>query len=319
MVSTSQIKRFARTIILSFLFGIPIWLLGSVFGVIFGLKKTITTPKIRYVIFDLGDVLLKQNKASQYANIGIGNILLYGMTLHNPMKLKNKMENIADQIHPIEDETLNARTQNGSRPLSQLFRDWLSGKYSGQKSLEFATKFIEAHPEQFINKAERKSIKGIFKFAFTPKTLANMLRPVKAGIKFVQECKDQGFEVLILSNMDSGTYEALEENYPELFSLFEEKNIFISGDIGLIKPDYKIFQTVLSVRRINPEACVFFDDQQENVNAALACGINAIHCPKKKKLFGYTPNIDHLREQLAIVIAQQKQEETTKKAQTIQA
>jgi len=313
-----RIKRLARAMTFSFLFGIPIWLIGTMFGAMFGQNRSVNRkPKIRYVIFDLGDVLLAQDKKLQLKNIGIINILKLGagntlkllLPFAKPFDIKKTMLEIAEKIKHTEDKTLNALTPDGKQPLAQIFRDWLDGTLSGQKCFQLVEIFIEDHPELFANKTEKNIILRAFQIAFCPETLAKMLKPTKDGIKFVQECKDLGLEVLILSNMDSETGVKLQENHPELFGLFEKKNIFISGDMGMIKPDNKIFETVLYERNLDAQACVFFDDQKENILAAQKCGINAIQCPKKKKLFGSKPNIDYLRQQLAILVAQSELEE----------
>ena len=317
-VDMSRIRRLSRAITISLLFGIPVWLLGTVFGAMFGNSRPVNRrPKIKYVIFDLGDVLLAESSKEQVKILGLGKALKIGLTIGarqflpfmKPLNIRKKKKEIAGKIRPIENPALNARTQDGSAPLSQIDRDWLSGKYSCKECLEQATQFVENHPELFSGKTEQKSVETAFRINFTPEHVARILKPVKEGIKFVQECKDQGMEVLILSNMDSQTADLLQENYPQLFGLFKEENIFISGDMRMIKPDPQIFETVLRERDLDPHACVFFDDQKENVEAARACGISAVQCSKKKKLLGGSkPDIDYLRKQLAALIIERELE-----------
>lgn len=316
----ARIRRvITHTVLLTFLFGVPLWLLGTVFGVMLG-KNHIAKrkPAIRYVIFDLGNVLIKTNQAAMLCKIGLIRTLVYIATLHNPKKLSAKLMETMNLACSIENEALNARTPDGTKPLPQLFRNWLSGKTSSSETLKKTTSFVDAHPELFADRAEQNLIKIGAKLAFTPKILAKASRPVKEAIKFIQECREQGLEVLILSNFDTQTYEQMKTRYPELFDLFDEENIFISGQLGLIKPDPRIYETVLAARNLDPRACVFFDDQQENVESAQACGINAILCPQKKKLLCSEPNINQLRLQLATLIAEHS-EQPVDQQQTIQA
>jgi len=304
----NKTKQIARAVVLTFLFGIPLWLLGSVFGLMFGQKRpSEQKPTIKYAIFDLGNVLIKRNKVAEMRKIGLLRIIQYLATLHNPMRISRKMQETANLVCPIEDEHLKARTPDGTMPLPQIFRDWLSGKYSSEKTLERAIQFIDENPEQFRDKAERKFVEKALKLAFVPENLSKTLSPVKEGIKFVQECKDLGLEVLILSNLDAETYELMKIRYPALFELFEEENIFISAKLGVIKPDPQIYDVLLQNRGLDPQACVFFDDQKENIEAAQDCEINAILCPQKKKLFGSEPNIEHLRQELAQLIMENSQ------------
>lgn len=56
---------------------------------------------------------------------------------------------------------------------------------------------------------------------------------------------------------------------------FEE--IFISGEMGMAKPDPAIYREVVKQLAVDPEEIVFVDDFIENVEAAREAGWNAIH------------------------------------------
>ena len=51
---------------------------------------------------------------------------------------------------------------------------------------------------------------------------------------------------------------------------------FISGDLGVRKPDPKIYHIVLDTLRIKPSECVFIDDSPERVDVARELGISSI-------------------------------------------
>ena len=51
---------------------------------------------------------------------------------------------------------------------------------------------------------------------------------------------------------------------------------FISGDLGVRKPDPLIYRTALNSLGVKPEECLFIDDSPERVDAAIALGISAI-------------------------------------------
>ena len=70
-------------------------------------------------------------------------------------------------------------------------------------------------------------------------------------------------------------------------ALFDE--VFISGEVGLVKPDPKLFNLALSKLGVKAEEAVFVDDHQKYVDGAKAVGINAI-------LFN---SIDDFKQQLA--------------------
>ncbi|MBU6447299.1 HAD-IA family hydrolase [Patescibacteria group bacterium] len=54
------------------------------------------------------------------------------------------------------------------------------------------------------------------------------------------------------------------------------KNFFSSSEIGLTKPDPKIYKYVLQKLDSKPESTVYIDDDLKNVKAARKLGINAI-------------------------------------------
>jgi len=60
-----------------------------------------------------------------------------------------------------------------------------------------------------------------------------------------------------------------------IFELF--KKVFFSFELGLVKPDEKIYQCVLNDINIHPSDLIFFDDNEANVVAARKLGIDAVH------------------------------------------
>jgi putative hydrolase of the HAD superfamily len=53
--------------------------------------------------------------------------------------------------------------------------------------------------------------------------------------------------------------------------------IFNSSEIGLIKPDKKVFKKVCDGLKLNPSEAIFIDDTKANVEAATSVGLNGIH------------------------------------------
>lgn len=52
--------------------------------------------------------------------------------------------------------------------------------------------------------------------------------------------------------------------------------VFLSYEMGLWKPDYKIYQKVLDETGFKPGEILFLDDNQDNIDAAKDMGINCI-------------------------------------------
>lgn len=55
-----------------------------------------------------------------------------------------------------------------------------------------------------------------------------------------------------------------------------EDKIFVSYELGLLKPNKAIYQSVLEKLNAKPEEVIFIDDKRENVEAAKSLGINGI-------------------------------------------
>jgi HAD superfamily hydrolase (TIGR01509 family) len=67
-----------------------------------------------------------------------------------------------------------------------------------------------------------------------------------------------------------------------LFDLFD--HIIVSGEVGLIKPDREIFELTLRQIDRKPSACIFIDDNDENVRAAESMGFATVHFRSPQQL-----------------------------------
>lgn len=78
----------------------------------------------------------------------------------------------------------------------------------------------------------------------------------------------------IFSNINP-THKAFAlEHYPDTLALFEK--VFCSSDIGMRKPEARAFAHVSSEMGFAANEILFFDDTEENVQAARDFGMNAV-------------------------------------------
>ncbi len=77
----------------------------------------------------------------------------------------------------------------------------------------------------------------------------------------------------LISNAWSGLREVLRRL--GLLDLFD--GVVISAEVGLLKPDPRIYHLALERLRVPPEAAAFVDDLPENVQAARELGLYGIH------------------------------------------
>ena len=78
----------------------------------------------------------------------------------------------------------------------------------------------------------------------------------------------------LLSNFFPGLRQTLKEQW-QIADAFEE--IVISSEVGLVKPDPRIFHLILGKLRVSPQEAVFVDDFIQNTDGATAIGMNTIH------------------------------------------
>jgi len=109
-------------------------------------------------------------------------------------------------------------------------------------------------------------------------------------VKFVQApmpgCEDvisqlkQQYHLSLLSNTNSAHYEKLRDRY-DFYAPFDQ--LFLSHEMGIMKPAPEIFQQVLTALEIAPQAAAFFDDGAKNVETAQSVGIHAyqVHSPSE--------------------------------------
>jgi len=71
----------------------------------------------------------------------------------------------------------------------------------------------------------------------------------------------------------------------KLDDLFE--TVFLSYEMGLMKPDPKIYQKVLEQAGIKAEETLFLDDNKDNIEAASKLGIDTIHVQKPVTILEY--------------------------------
>jgi 2-haloacid dehalogenase len=92
-------------------------------------------------------------------------------------------------------------------------------------------------------------------------------------VDVLSSVKAAGIPCYALSNMEPDTF-AIRCARFEFMTWFDGH--VISGLEGVAKPDRRIFEILLERYALIPEATVFVDDIQPNVDAARALGINAV-------------------------------------------
>jgi epoxide hydrolase-like predicted phosphatase len=82
------------------------------------------------------------------------------------------------------------------------------------------------------------------------------------------------YKTALLSNAWDDLRQMIEEVW-KIDDAFDE--ILISAEVGLVKPDQRIYKKIISDLGVKPAEAVFVDDFPHNVEAAKAAGLDAIH------------------------------------------
>ncbi|MCH9608927.1 MAG: Phosphoglycolate phosphatase [Chlamydiales bacterium] len=92
-------------------------------------------------------------------------------------------------------------------------------------------------------------------------------------LNLVSYLKEEGYLVPLLSNITQGAAKHIDKmGYYDHFD-----SLFLSFEMGCEKPDPEIYALFLDQIPFAPEEIIFIDDREENVIAARAFGIDAIH------------------------------------------
>jgi putative hydrolase of the HAD superfamily len=101
--------------------------------------------------------------------------------------------------------------------------------------------------------------------------------------QWIKELKEQGYRVYFLSNYSRW----VRKMYPEWtdFTPLMDGGIF-SSDVKVVKPDKRIYELLCEKYQLVPQECLFVDDRQENVDAAIACGMDAVRFDGYEQSYG---------------------------------
>src|SRR5690606_27950746 len=93
---------------------------------------------------------------------------------------------------------------------------------------------------------------------------------IPGTVEILYELKSK-FPVFGLTNWSAETFPIALKRF-NFFQVFN--GILVSGEEKLIKPDSKIFERMMDKFQLNPENCLFIDDNLKNVEASRAFGLH---------------------------------------------
>jgi 2-haloacid dehalogenase len=148
--------------------------------------------------------------------------------------------------------------------------EWNAHQDAGRPWAEAIDTLVAEHPER------RELIEAFHRR--WPEMLAG---EIPGTVDVLADLRAAGVRLVALSNWSAEMFPIARERF-DFLAWFE--GIVISGDVGVNKPDRRIFERLAEQFGFEPAAAVFIDDSSANVDVATALGFHAIQFTDAKAL-----------------------------------
>lgn len=100
-------------------------------------------------------------------------------------------------------------------------------------------------------------------------------------VQIMSELRQAGYELHALSNWSAETFPLVQPRFPFLgwFDI-----TVLSGEMGVNKPDARIYETLLQRIQRPANECLFIDDTAKNITAAHQLGFDVVHFQSPQQL-----------------------------------
>jgi 2-haloacid dehalogenase len=143
--------------------------------------------------------------------------------------------------------------------------DWNLTLDAGRPFAEAVAELAAQHPH------ERERID-----AYHRRWLEMVAGPIEPTVRLLEELDMRGVPLWALTNWSTETF-ALVRTDPTYAFLERFREIFVSGELRMIKPDPAIFRHTVEAIGVSAANCLFIDDSAKNVAAAAAGGLLTHH------------------------------------------
>ncbi len=117
--------------------------------------------------------------------------------------------------------------------------------------------------------------------------IANKQLPTKETVKIIKQLKQQGFRILIFSNIGITTFQKLRKKFPDIFSYFDGYQVTEPADNWIQKPHKQAYEKFINTFNLFEYNIVFIDDKAQNIKTAKSLGIYGIHFNTVKDLYNH--------------------------------
>lgn len=167
--------------------------------------------------------------------------------------------------------------------LEESLTHWRAAGYA-----DFSKGFINV--EEFWSRFEESYGQDLPKDKNEIWSQGSALTPIPEMLTFVEELKQRGLKVAILSNTVPPMSKLTRAS--DLYETFDP--VVLSDEVGMIKPDTEIYEYILSTLDVEGSDCLFVDDLSRNLEPAQKLGMYTVLATNDTQ-----ETIDRIRELLS--------------------
>jgi len=201
----------------------------------------------------------------------------------SPYEIVSHLPDLADGQRIITRNKI-ADTDEGPRPdssaegLAKLRPVFRNGQFGGTVTAGNSAQMSDGAGAVLL--ASEQAIKD---YGLTP--LARFVSFSVAGVRpeviaIMNKLREQGDRVVILSNTNRLHCQFWPSQSPQVQQAADK--VYLSQEMGLRKPDKKIYERLLNEEETSAQEAIFFDDNLENIEGARAVGIHSLHITDAK-------------------------------------
>ncbi|MCX5924186.1 MAG: HAD hydrolase-like protein [Candidatus Dependentiae bacterium] len=179
-----------------------------------------------------------------------------------------RQEDLFRQLKPVKAlSTQITYNQNLEMPL--IFSDWLSAKQAPSKVADSIQKYFK---HKNISDIEKKVFLAIVNMMVTSTSLADIQYSSSKIETLIEKLKRNGYKIYLVGN--SANISSLRSKFKNIFKLFT--NVYVSGELHLLKPYKEFYQAVLERSEIKPQQALWIETEQKFSSKVQQFGYNAI-------------------------------------------